>query len=509
MRKSLHLTAFLFLVTCSASFAQIYILANATNGSAQYVTTCSGSFRDNGNAANYSNGQDASYTFYPTGAGQYTTLTFTVFSTFNSADYLSIYDGPGGPLIATYFGSPALPFTITASASNSTRGLTCRFHSNGSNTAAGWVATVGCTGTAGPAPVFTVSAQNCQQGGGTTICDNSNLTANSGGGGSVQDLAAPYDGCLAGGENQSSWYYFSPSSSGTVGFTIAPANGTDDYDFAIWGPFTSVQCPVNVSVQPLRCSYSGLGGNTGCGNGAVDVSEGAGGDKWVSTFPVIAGEVYVMVIDNYVSSGNPFTLTWNLTGGADLNCTVLPIELISFTGHQEENFNLLQWQTAVEVDNDYFILDRSVNGGNWDSIATIDGAGSSSQILDYSYNDYDLYEGIAYYRLRQRDYNGTTTASEIIYIVRSAQSSATTSVYPVPSTGNVTLEYTSLYETTITVNVTGTGGRIVSSQQVAVTSGRNIINLDLATESQGMYTVEVHDNITGATSARRVVITHD
>jgi hypothetical protein len=504
MKRSLLLTAVVACVFSSHAVAQTYTMPTAPAGAAAYATTCSGTFVDNGGAGgNYTAGQDASYTFYPSVAGQYTTITFNSFQTQPTSDYLAIYDGPSGPLIGTYSGAPGV-FTVTASASNSTGGLTCRFHSNGSNQQAGWSATIACTGTAGAAPAFTPNAQDCQQGGGTTICDNSNLSANSGGTGNINDLPNPMNGCLA-GENQSSWYYFSPSASGTVGFTIAPANGTDDYDFALWGPFTNVQCPLNISLQPLRCSYSGLGGNTGCGNGAVDLTEGAGGDKWVSTFNVITGEIYVLVIDNYVASGNPFTLTWNLTNGADLNCTVLPVEIISFVGQEQPDNNLLSWQTATETNNDYFILDRSVNGGPWDSIATIDGEGNSSQVLDYYYRDYDLYEGIAYYRLRQRDFNGTTTSEGIIYIVRTPESGGATSVYPVPSAGNVTLEYNTSYETTITVDVMSCDGVVISTQEVAVTTGKNVINIDLTTEAQGVYAIQVRDQI-GATTAKRVVI---
>lgn len=497
----------LLLITATLS-AQTY---NMQTGSAlaSYATTCSGTFRDDGGTGNYSNGQHVSYTFYPSTPGQYMRVTFTAFSTQATADYLAIYDGPSGPLIAQYSGTPAVPFTVTASASNSTRGLTFRFRSNGNTVSSGWTATISCTSSPGAAPAFTPSAQDCEQGGGMTICSNSNLTANSNGDGSVQDLANPYDGCLNGGENQSSWYYFSPSASGTVGFTIAPANGSDDYDFALWGPFNNVQCPVNVALPPLRCSYSGTGGNTGCGNGAMDVSEGAGGDKWVSTFPVTAGQIYVLVIDNYLSSSNPFTLSWTLSGGADLNCTVLPIELISFTGHEESDHNVLQWQTGSEIDNDYFILERSLNGAAWDSIATIDGAGNSTQVLDYEYRDYDIYDGIAYYRLRQRDFNGMTSVSQIIYIVRTPQAGSVTGVYPVPSQGDVTIEYGAAFESTVTVEAIGAGGKIVSTQQVAVTTGRNLIHVDLGSEANGLYQVRVRDNITGASSSQRVVIARE
>ncbi|HTF03044.1 MAG TPA: T9SS type A sorting domain-containing protein [Bacteroidia bacterium] len=492
------------LCVSAACYAQTYTMANASV-SAQYATTCSGTFVDNGGAGgNYANGVHASYTFYPSTAGQYMRLTFTVFNTQLISDYMAIYDGPGGPLIGQYSGN-AGAFTVTASASNPTRALTCRFRSNGTTNGVGWSATVSCVIAPGTAPAFTPNAQDCQQGGGTTICNNANLTANSSGDGSVSDLANPWDGCLSGGENQSSWYYFSPSTSGTVGFTIAPQNGIDDYDFAIWGPFNEIQCPMNTTLQPLRCSYSGLGGNTGCGNGAVDVSEGAGGDKWVSTFPAVAGDVYVMVIDNYVSSGNPFTLTWSLTGGASLDCTVLPVELVSFWGEAEDDHHLLQWQTASELNNDYFVVERSVNGAAWDSIGTIDGEGNSTQTLDYSFRDYNMQEGISYYRLRQRDFNGFSTFSEVIYIVHHDAVVSLTNIYPMPTDGDITFDYTTTYETTVRVVITDIAGRVVVDEQHLQQSGNNSIKTSIADEPAGSYMLSVTDEITGKVSVARIV----
>lgn len=504
MNRKLLLTVAVF-CTVVATYAQTYTLSNATNGNAQYVTTCSGTFVDDGGAAgNYTNGVDASYTFYPAVPGQYASLSFTAFNTQATNDYLAIYDGPGGPLIASYSGTPGA-FTVTASASNPTRALTCRFHANNNTVNAGWSATVSCSAVAGAAPVFTPDPQDCQQGGGMTICSNSNLTANSGGAGAAADLSNPWDGCLAGGENQSSWYYFSPSTGGNIGFTIAPANGTDDYDFAIWGPFTDVECPLNTSTQPLRCSYSGLGGNTGCGNGAVDLSEGSGGDKWVSTFNVTAGEIYVMVIDNFVSSGNPFTLTWNLTGGANLDCAVLPIEMVSFTGDAQGDYNMLQWQTASELNNDYFVVERSLDGSPFDSIGTVDGAGTSTQILDYQFRDFTAGPGIAYYRIRQRDFDGRTSCSEIIYIARTANENSLSNIHPMPTDGAVNFDFNAAGTSEIRIVITDVTGRLVVDETRQTESGRNAINTSIADEPAGTYLLMVTDSYSGRVSAVRIV----
>src|SRR5690606_21091141 len=134
------------------------------------------------------------------------------------------------------------------------------------------------------------------------------------------DLNNSNRGCLTANERQGSWYYFSPSTSGTLGFTLTP-NGPIDYDFALWGPYAAAQCP---GVPPVRCSYANALNtptySTGMGNGATDVSEGASSNGWVRTLNVTAGSVYVLYVDNYSATGQDFTLTWNLTNGASLDC---------------------------------------------------------------------------------------------------------------------------------------------------------------------------------------------
>ncbi|MBK6473082.1 MAG: hypothetical protein IPF95_00035 [Flavobacteriales bacterium] len=69
-----------------------------------------------------------------------------------------------------------------------------------------------------------------------------NFNNNSSNTGNVNDLNTANQGCLLSGERQGTWYYFSPSASGTIGFTITPTVPTD-YDFALWGPMNTIACP--------------------------------------------------------------------------------------------------------------------------------------------------------------------------------------------------------------------------------------------------------------------------
>jgi len=85
----------------------------------------------------------------------------------------------------------------------------------------------------------------------------------------------------------------------------------------------------------------------------------------------------------------------------------LPVELIDFTGKRIDRNIELTWSTASENNNDYFELHRSEDAIQYQIVNTIDGAGTSNNILQYIYDDVDASETVInYYKIRQMDYNG-------------------------------------------------------------------------------------------------------
>ena len=84
----------------------------------------------------------------------------------------------------------------------------------------------------------------------------------------------------------------------------------------------------------------------------------------------------------------------------------LPISLVSFTGFENKDFIELEWVVASQINNDYFTIDHSLDGFNWETITIIDGSGNTSNILIYNYTHKNPNFGINYYRLKQTDYDG-------------------------------------------------------------------------------------------------------
>jgi hypothetical protein len=95
------------------------------------------------------------------------------------------------------------------------------------------------------------------------------------------------------------------------------------------------------------------------------------------------------------------------------NDCVLPVEMINFEVEPQQNSTLLTWETLTETDNDYFAIERSYDGKNFEEIATVKGAGTSTNHQYYRFNDpADHPKSLIYYRIRQVDLNGKSSLSQ-------------------------------------------------------------------------------------------------
>lgn len=230
--------------------------------------------------------------------------------------------------------------------------------------------------------------------------------------GTQNEINAANRGCLGAAEATSSyWYQLCAAASGTITFTINPQGAGNDYDFAVWGP--GAPCPP--TTPPIRCSYAAtpVGGGpngdvTGIGNGALDNSEGAGGNGWVAPINATAGQCFVVNINNYAGGSSTFDITFGGTAGLD--CAILPVELFSLGCNALADGIEINWHCNSETNNSHFILERTIDGVTFEFISRIEGAGTTSQPSSYTYLDLTAPSGVSYYRLIQVDYNGKATS---------------------------------------------------------------------------------------------------
>ncbi len=112
---------------------------------------------------------------------------------------------------------------------------------------------------------------------------------------------------------------------------------------------------------------------------------------------------------------------------------VLPIEGLSFSvSLWNEKYAAIKWATASEKNNDYFLVQRSFNGRDWATVEKISGAGNAVTLTNYSTTDFEPKEGINYYRLKQIDFDGSSSFSEV-QAIRIPHSPSDILIYPNPT----------------------------------------------------------------------------
>lgn len=96
--------------------------------------------------------------------------------------------------------------------------------------------------------------------------------------------------------------------------------------------------------------------------------------------------------------------------GPGIVCTVLPVELHFFEAKGLDDAVRLQWETGSEINNDYFLLERSRDGEDWEPVTRVAGNGTTTELHRYEFVDREPYRGVSYYRLTQYDYDGHSEA---------------------------------------------------------------------------------------------------
>ncbi|MBC7411638.1 MAG: T9SS type A sorting domain-containing protein [Bacteroidia bacterium] len=127
-----------------------------------------------------------------------------------------------------------------------------------------------------------------------------------------------------------------------------------------------------------------------------------------------------------------------LNGPVVITNGVLPIELVFFLAKLNKDCVQLSWQTASETNNDYFSIECSVDGNTYETLQNIKGANNSISIINYSFTDSTPIRGTSYYRLKQTDYDGKYSYSNICAIEYNTSAAAfQLNVYPNPSYNNM------------------------------------------------------------------------
>jgi hypothetical protein len=185
-----------------------------------------------------------------------------------------------------------------------------------------------------------------------------------------------------------------------------------------------------------------------------------------------------------------------ITLGPD-SIPVLPVDLISFDAEwvNAPDQSKVIWQTATEVNVSHFEVERSYDTYNFHSIGSIEGAGNSNQIINYSFNDNHVstqkFHGYVYYRLKGIDFDGSYKYSNIIPLAFDEGEGIIVHVYPNPSKDRVFIKVSGP-TSKLDVAIRDVLGKKIHEQSF---EGLDKIELDFRSFSKGVYFISVVDRV--------------
>ncbi|MCB0397764.1 MAG: T9SS type A sorting domain-containing protein, partial [Flavobacteriales bacterium] len=317
----------------------------------------------------------------------------------------------------------------------------------------------------GVVTVTTSSTNECDGGG-----DGTGLAEVSGG-------IAPYTYLWCGGQTTES---VNDLSAGMCGVTVTDNNGCTDAGSVTISDAGGTGGSA-VEVENFNCDYN---------TGSIDITVTGGTPPFVYSWS--NGETTEDL--SSIGAGTYNLVIWDADNCSDaqsfdISCIVgLPIELMSFDAVAEGDHVNLKWITASETNNNYYTVERSSNGYDFEKILTRPGAGNSQEVISYKDKDPDPLPGMNYYRLKQTDFDGNFHYSPLVAVMfGDPNKMELLTLYPNPTHGRVYYTVSSPEEGTVVVEILDVSGKHIISSYQGVEKGMNRLQLDLSQLSEGAY----------------------
>jgi hypothetical protein len=167
----------------------------------------------------------------------------------------------------------------------------------------------------------------------------------------------------------------------------------------------------------------------------------------------------------------------------------LPVTLLSFNAECKEDAAIINWQTSTEINNDYFVVEKSYDGIVYFELETVVGAGNSNETNSYSVLDKEVNK-TTYYRLKQVDFNGTTTYFEVVATnCRANEFEVNQFVF---GENQFSFNVITAINETVNVILYDVRGRVVSNKKFNLENGSNNLKLNNLSLSRGMYLLSIN-----------------
>lgn len=190
-----------------------------------------------------------------------------------------------------------------------------------------------------------------------------------------------------------------------------------------------------------------------------------------------------------LTSFSEFTLD-----GSSQPRTALPVELLSFIGTANNNDALLEWMTAIEINNDYFFVQHSLDAVNFETIGTVDGNGTTESTSNYEFTHLNPGAGIHYYRLIQVDFDGSSVTTDIVAVEFIQESESIFNINTI-TTGNLEVQFVMNQNSDGVLSIYNMKGQTISRQNLSLSEGISNFALDVHNLPRAMYIIQWYDGI--------------
>lgn len=193
-------------------------------------------------------------------------------------------------------------------------------------------------------------------------------------------------------------------------------------------------------------------------------------------------------VAEYITSCGTFRDTVTITATQNV-----PVKLSAFYAVKKQNNVVLNWQTASEINNKGFLIERANDGEHFYDIGFVNGSGNTSSIKNYSTTDYNVFvkHNTIYYRLKQLDFDGSYAYSDIISVAKNDADEMALQIIPNPFADETSLSFTA-DEGNAIIKITDINGRLIKTSAVNTIKGLNIISFkDLQGLQHGIYFVTI------------------
>lgn len=191
---------------------------------------------------------------------------------------------------------------------------------------------------------------------------------------------------------------------------------------------------------------------------------------------------------------------------ADVN--ILPAELLNIWATPKVDNIEVGWLVGSEFNLDYYELQRSENGIDFEPIAIIDAVGTTQSEQTYTFNDYNVGRNkIYYYRYQSFDHDFSTEFSPTVSSQLSGSDDFAESVllYPNPTNGVFHIEMSLDLNSEIELIVFNNAGQLIQSRQLQGSNGNNVFVLDAQEWANGVYIVQLTETRTGEVVRKKII----